>query len=75
MGRLTVDSNSVNAEHTRDLGDDARSRGLDSVRVQNGGDIVRIEIVHVDKLVGVLPYGAEVRSLSEESSLWEGGGG
>jgi len=67
--QLTVDGNGVNSEDSRDLSDDTSSSSLDSVGVQDSGDVVGLEVVHVDELVRVLPDGLEVGSLGEKSSL------
>lgn len=67
--RLTIDGDSVDSEDSRDLSDDTSSSSLDSVGVKDGGDVVGLEVVHVDELVRVLPNRLEVGSLGKESSL------
>jgi hypothetical protein len=64
-----VDLNTVDAKDARDLVDDARPGGLDSVGVKDGGDVVRLDVVHVDEIARVLPHRLEVASFRQESSL------
>jgi hypothetical protein len=61
--------NTVDAKDARDLVDDARPGGLDSVGVKDGGDVVRLDVVHVDEIARVLPHRLEVASFRQESSL------
>lgn len=67
-----VDLDTVNTKDARNLVDDARSGGFDTVSVKDGGDVVGLDVAHVDELVSVFPHSLEVGTFRQQSSLRRG---